>query len=87
MRVNARLDQETENYLRYLQDATGKSCTEIVKASLAHYYQRVKAQAQNDNRQLLSELAGIAAGPDAGDGSVNYKKYIAEAIDAKHRHR
>lgn len=87
MRINARLDQDSENHLRYLQKTTGKSCTEIVKESLAYYYQSVITDSQSKNQQLLKELAGIASGPDDGKGSVNYKKIIAKAINEKHRHR
>jgi hypothetical protein len=87
MRINARLDQESENHLRYLQKMTGKSYTEIMKESLACYYQSIIADSRNKNQQLLQELAGIATGPDDGQGSVNYKKIIAQAIDAKYSHR
>lgn len=86
MRINARLDQESEEHLRYLQEITGKSFTEIVKESLACYYQSVAADARHKNQQLLDELSGIAAS-GSDDGSVNYKRYVRDYINAKHRDR
>jgi hypothetical protein len=85
MRINARLDQESEQYLRYLQEVTGKSCTEIVKESLTRYYHSVAGDSQRKNKQLVEELAGIAVGPS--DGSVNYKEYVKDYVSVKHGHR
>lgn len=85
MRINARLDQESEQHLRYLQEVTGKSCTEIVKESLTHYYHSIASDSQRKNKQLLEDLAGISIG--SSDGSVNYKEYVKNYVSKKHSHR
>jgi len=86
MRINARLDKKSEEQLRYLQEHTGKNLSEIIKESLAYYCQMVAADAQQKNQQLLKELSGIG-GSGSSDGSVNYKRYVNDYVDAKHRHR
>ncbi|MBW7901106.1 MAG: CopG family transcriptional regulator [Rhodocyclaceae bacterium] len=85
MRVNARLDDSYEDKFAYLQEATHLCVSDIVRESVDRYYEAVKAE-QASKRHSLDALVGAFEGrPDTPDDlSTNYKKYVAEAIDAKY---
>jgi hypothetical protein len=44
MRVNARLDAESERQLKFLVEATGAGVSDALKASIALYYQSLRAE-------------------------------------------
>ena len=86
MRINARLDETTENQLTYIRAATGASVTDIIKRSLNLYYRQIKAETGEGVRKLLkSDFVGCAEGPE--DLSGDYKRYLQESLSAKHDHR
>lgn len=82
MRINARLDQASEQAFEYLKLNTGLTATQIIKHSLELYVSELQNKAGQDNRRLLEELAGIGSGPD--DLAENYKDYLTESLNAKH---
>ena len=82
MRINARLDQVSEQNFEYLKQNTGKTVTEIIKHSLELYVGELKSTAKHNNQVLLNELAGIASGPE--DLSENVKSYLEEGLNAKY---
>jgi hypothetical protein len=43
MRVNARLDDESERQLEFLVETTGLGVSDVLKTSLAHYYRVVRS--------------------------------------------
>jgi hypothetical protein len=84
MRINARLDEIHEQKLLAIQQATSLSTSEIIKQALDLLYERTTLSDKERNLKLLEKLGGIGRGP--ADGSVNYKKYIAEYLDEKFNH-
>ena len=84
MRINARLDEEAENNLHYLQEVTQENNTEIVKAALRHYANLVREDARRRNVALSeSGFIGCFEGPE--ELSVNYKQYVQAHLDEKFR--
>jgi hypothetical protein len=81
MRVNARLDEQAQQQLEYLTQATGQSVSVILRESVARYYVEVKAQRRP--RMKFLDLAG-QGNSGRSDISSNVKKYVGEAISAKH---
>ena len=45
MRVNARLDDNTQEQLNYLTTATGQTVSHVVRESVAQYYVQVRGAA------------------------------------------
>ena len=80
MRVNARIDETTEQQLDYLTRATGSTVSQVLRDAIAAHHRHVLQQ-QSKPTSLLS-LAG-KGDSGIGDLSANYKRYVAEAIDAK----
>lgn len=85
MRITARIDESYAQKLKTIQQITHLNTTEIIKQALDLLYEKTELTAKEKNQKLLSKLAGIGNGPK--DGSVNYKKYVAEYIDEKFDHR
>jgi S-ribosylhomocysteine lyase LuxS involved in autoinducer biosynthesis len=83
LRINARLDEKAANDLKFLKDSTDTTNTEALKAALHFYAEHLRNEAQRSKQALLdSGFIGCFEGPE--DLSTNYKKYVAEAIDAKY---
>ncbi len=79
-RINARLDGELARKLAHLQARTGKSTTELIRASIEGYFDRVAGAA--GPRALLDEFVGCAsAQPDL---SQIYKSELHESMLHKH---
>ena len=79
MRVNARLDETTQQQLDYLAQATGQSVSHVVRESVAHYYAEVKRQRQP------SRFLAMAGKGDSGRSDVasNVKAQLTEILEAK----
>lgn len=88
MRVNARLDDETQHQLEYLIEATGAGVSDVLKASLAHYYQKVRADQRPRLLHLSASIGKVGSGRD--DVAARGKELLADAIGDKvtgRRHR
>ena len=81
MRVNARLDAETHRQLEYLLEATGSGVSDVLKASLAHYYQKVRADQRPRLRHLSASIGKVGSG--RSDISARAKELLADAIGDK----
>ena len=81
MRVNARLDVETQRQLEYLLDATGSCVSDVLKASLAHYYQKVRAEQTPRLRHLSASIGKVSSG--RSDVSVRAKELLTGTLAAK----
>jgi hypothetical protein len=81
MRINARFDEEAERQVNYLTQTTGQSVSHVVREAVALYYR----QTMDRQGRPLRLLAAIGQG-DSGRSDIagNYKKFVAEAIDAKY---
>lgn len=82
MRINARLDPESEEKIKRIKDVTNKSTTDIIKESVDLYYTQLSCGAKRNNRKLLKSLAGISSGPE--DLSENYKDYLYGELEKKY---
>ncbi len=76
-RLNARIDGELARKVKYLRERTGRSTTEIVKASIEAYYQALSAEPE----QLLSDFIACGRGPK--DLSATYKSSLAASLEKK----
>lgn len=82
MRVNARFDGEYARQMEFLSEATGLGVSEVLKASVAHYYQMVSASSES-KLPSLSRFIG-KQGSGRSDVSVKAKELFAEGVAAKH---
>lgn len=82
MRVNARFDGEYERQMEFLSEATGLGVSEVLKASVAHYYEMVSASSQS-KLPNLSRFIG-KQGSGRSDVSVKAKELFGESVAAKH---
>ncbi|MEE9355452.1 MAG: hypothetical protein V3U75_07660 [Methylococcaceae bacterium] len=85
MRITARIDESYEKKLKIIQQITHLNTTEVIKQALDLLYEKTELTGKEKNQLLVKKLAGIGQGPE--DGSVNYKKYVAEHLDEKFDHR
>lgn len=85
MRITVRIDDSYEQKIKVIQQRTQLNTTDVIKQAIDLMYEQAELSAKEKNRELLAKLAGIGHGPE--DGSVNYKRYIAECIDEKFNHR
>ena len=84
MRINAKLDEKSEQDLQFIQQTTGETVTQLIKEMLAERAARFRET--NQPGAKLKEFLDsdfIGCGEGLADGSVNYKKYIPEYLDEK----
>ena len=81
MRVNARLDEATQQQLDYITQATGQSVSHVVRESVAQYYAQVRAQ------RGPSRLLAMAGKGDSGRSDVasSVKVQLSQILEAKLR--
>jgi hypothetical protein len=79
VRINARLESEHSRKLAYLQARTGKSATEIVRASLELYFEHIAGPV--GSQALLDEFVG--SGHAAEDLSTEYKALLTTSLATK----
>ena len=81
MRVNARFEGDAEEQIAYLAEATGMGVSDVLRTSVQHYYDAVRAQ-----RSGLKHLSAFIGQGDSGRGDIasNYKARLADAWSAKH---
>lgn len=82
MRVNARFDGEYERQMEFLSEATGLGVSEVLKASVAHYYKLVSASSQSKLPNLSRFIGKQSSGRK--DVSVKAKELFGEVVAAKH---
>jgi len=80
-RINARLDPNRSRKIAYLRQRTGKSTSEVIKASLDAYFDQLSSEEQP--AQLLADLVGCANGPT--DLSSDYKTILTSSLRQKGR--
>jgi hypothetical protein len=82
MRVNARFDGEYARQMEFLSEATGLGVSEVLKASVEHYYKMVSAS----SRSKLPNLSRFIGKQGSGrtDVSVKAKELFGESVAAKH---
>ncbi|MDR0275259.1 MAG: hypothetical protein LBI48_07980 [Burkholderiaceae bacterium] len=82
MRVNARFEGEAEQQLSYLAEVTGTGVSEVLRASVQHYYDQMRAQ-----RGGLVHFAAFVGRNRSGRDNVasNYKSLLTKDWGAKHQ--
>lgn len=82
MRINARFDDQAEQQITWLTEATGQSVSHVVREAVALYYRQVKAE----QRPLPTRLLASVGAADSGhaDTASDYKRLLADALAAKH---
>ena len=80
MRINARLDDDAQQQINYLTQATGQSVSHVVREAVARYHREVASQGG------LRHFAKLIGQGDSGrsDGATNYKQILADGWAAKH---
>jgi len=84
MRVNARFIGVAEKQVEYLVDATGQGVSEVLRASVDHYYREVRG-AHAGLRHFARHVGAYRSGQ--ADTSTRYKDLITEDLLAKHQAR
>lgn len=82
MRVNARFDGEYERQMEFLSEATGLGVSEVLKASVAHYYGVISASSRSKLPNLRNFIGKQGSGRT--DVSVKAKKLFGEGVASKH---
>ena len=88
MRINARLDERSEENLEYIKQVTGENVTRIIKDLLEERARQLRQRNKPGAKLkalLDSDFVGCGEGPE--DGSTNYKKYFADYLDDKYPDR
>jgi hypothetical protein len=78
MRINARLDEETQAQLEYITLTTGSSTSHVVRESVAQYYLHVRSQQRPRMRFL--DLVGHSGRTDVAS---NFKTHVAQIMEEK----
>ena len=81
MRINARLDDEAQQQIDYLTQATGQSMSHVVREAVARYYTQTRAQ-QGGPRRLLAMIGQGDSG--RSDVASNVKREVDDALLEKH---
>ena len=81
MRVNARLDEESQAQIDYIVAHTGQSVSHVVRESVRLYYAQVRAE-----RPGLKHLSRLIGKGNSGRSDIasNVKAEISEILEAKY---
>ncbi|MDR0781420.1 MAG: ribbon-helix-helix domain-containing protein [Pseudomonadales bacterium] len=82
MRVNARFEGEAEEQINYLAEATGSGVSEVLRVSVRHYYEQLRAQ-----RGGLTHFAAFVGRGHSGRSDIasSVKERLAEGFGSKHQ--
>ncbi len=82
MRVNARLDDETQKQINYLTQSTGHTVSHVVREAIAMYHSKVREQQPRPKSKFLA-LAGTG---DSGRSDIasNVREHVMQILQAKH---
>ncbi len=72
MRINARLDEQSEKDLQFIKEQTGETVTQIIKDLLSNKADELRQKQRPGSKMqalLQSKFVGCGEGPE--DGSVN----------------
>jgi predicted transcriptional regulator len=86
-RINARIDEDTEDKVRWLTTATGQTVSHVVRESVAAYYAQVRAQQAPKRPMRLLAMAGQFRSSTDGQPSTlstDYKDLYGEYLERKY---
>jgi hypothetical protein len=81
MRVNARFEGDYERQVEFLTEATGMGVSDVLKASVAHYYQAVRAKGKPKLTHLQAFIGKQSSG--RSDVSSRAKELFGEVVAGK----
>ncbi len=81
MRVNARLDSESERQLKFLVEETGAGVSDALKASIAYYYESLRAKRAPDVSKFRALIGQQGSG--RSDVATRTKELFAMGIAEK----
>ena len=86
MRITARLDDETERYLKKIKSIKNlETITDVLKFSLREAAEHLEQGARPGDKMKALLNSGFVGSFEGGeDLSSNYKRYIAEYLDEKY---
>ena len=85
MRVNARFDGEYARQMEFLTEATGLGVSEVLKASVAHYYKVVSAGGQSRLGNMRRFIGKQGSGRT--DISKRAKELFSDSVASKTQQR
>jgi predicted DNA-binding protein len=80
-RLNARIEEDLMRKITALREKTGGTVTDVVKASVEHYYQAVAGEPTAQEVLERVGFIGSAVGPD--DLARTYKARLGESLMRK----
>jgi len=83
MRINARLDQDLEDKVRYILNNRKVSQTEMIRQALELLYSVVKSENESSARALL-ECGFVSGGAGPKNLSENYKTELGGLLKGKY---
>ncbi len=82
MMISVRVDGELDRLLRRAAEVSGRSRSDLVKASIREYCGRTLREKAAAPYELLKDFIGCAES-GRGDLSTNVRKYVLEHLHAK----
>ncbi|MCY7332282.1 MAG: CopG family transcriptional regulator [Pseudanabaena sp. CAN_BIN31] len=74
--LNTKIDRETTDKLTYIQQQTKQELSDILRAAIADYYQKLMQTKKKTAFELLEESGFIGCCSVESDLSVNYKNVL-----------
>lgn len=85
--INAQIDLETTDKLTYIQQQTNQALSDILRAAINDYYQKLKQKNKKTPFELLEESGFIGCCSVESDLSINYKEVLTTELEAKYGDR
>ncbi len=82
MRVNARLDDQSQAHIHYLTQTTGKTVSEVLREAVAELHNKVRAQQPRPKSKFLALIGTGDSG--RSDIASNVREHGAQILQAKH---
>ncbi|MEE3717349.1 CopG family transcriptional regulator [Tumidithrix elongata RA019] len=85
--INAQIDLETTDKLAYIQQLTNQALSDILRAAIDDYYQKLKHGKKKTPFEVLEESGFIGCCSVESDLSINYKEVLATELETKYGNR
>lgn len=82
--ITTQIDLETTDKLEYIQQQTKQELSDILRAAIDDYYQKLRQGKRKTPFELLEESGFIGCCSVESDLSVNYKEVLATELEAKY---
>ena len=85
--ITTQIDLETNNKITYIPQQTNQELSDILRAAINDYYQKLKQKSKKTPFELLEESGFIGCCSVESVLSVNYKEALATELEAKYGNR